>query len=183
MRFLILVLFFSPFAYGQMDTIFVRYPKNWKSGTREYSTDTVFTDHLRDKLLIAGTAIIPNTQNQWEVAEEYNLMLEMVSTPICVSDREIDNRIDYVKSIDQNDSTLTITTMIHSNCCYNFLCDVSIQEDGVLNLTYIGYGWSICGCTCIFKMDYIFRKTNKNSDNELTGIVINSDQRTLRKLD
>ncbi len=181
--FLMLALLTAPIAEGQIDTVFVRHPINWESGNKEYSTDTVLTEHLRDKLLMAGTAIIPNTENQWDVAEDYNLMIESVSTPVCVSDREIDNGIDYIESIEQTDSTFTISTMIHANCCYNFLCDVSEQEGGVLNLTYIGYGWSICGCLCVFKMDYTFSKSNQISEKELTGIIINGDPKTLKKLD
>ncbi len=181
--FLILAHLSTHIADCQIDTVFVRHPINWESGNIAYSTDTILTERLRDKLLIAGTAIIPNTKNQWAVAGNYNLMLESVSKPVCVSDREIDNRIDYIQSIAQTDSTFTISTIIHANCCYNFLCDVTEQEDGVLNLTYIGYGWSICGCLCVFQMDYTFSKSNEKSEKELTGIVINGDPKTLKKLD
>lgn len=181
--FLIIILFFAFNADGQIDTVFVRYPMNWESGNKAYSTDTILTEHLRDKLVMAGTAIIPNTKNQWAIAVDYNLMLESVSTPVCVSDREIDNGIDYIKSIEQTDSTFTISTMIHANCCYNFLCDVTEQEGGVLNLTYIGYGWSICGCLCVFKMDYTFSKSSETSQKKISGIVINGDLKTLKNLD
>lgn len=181
--FIIIALLSAPIAESQIDTVYVRYPINWESGNKTYSTDTILTEHLRDKLLIVGTAIIPNTENQWDVAADYNLMLESISKPVCVGDREIENSTDFIQSIAQTDSTFTISTMIHANCCYNFLCDVSEQEGSVLNLTYIGYGWSICGCLCEFKMDYTFRKSNQISEKELTGIFINGDPKTLKKLE
>lgn len=129
---------------------------------------------------MVGTTIIPNTENQWEVGNEYGLMLESVTQPKCVSDREIDNGVDYIRTITQTDSTLTISVTLYDNCCYNFLCDVALAQGGIIDLTYIGYGWSICGCLCVFHMDYTFSKSGSVPEIPLAGFTINGEKSTFR---
>ncbi len=164
----------------ELDTIFVRHAKDCKQGSKEYVTDTTLTSDYRDRLLMAGTTIIPNTGNQWEVSSEFQLMLQSVSEPKCVSDREIDNGVDFIRSTTQTDSTLSVSVTIHDNCCYHFLCDVSVVEGGIINLTYIGYGWSICGCMCVFHMDYNFSKSEYDPEVKLTGFMINGKKETFK---
>lgn len=176
------MLFVAGNTVAQQDTVFVRHPKNWQSGEQTYSTDTIITDHLRDKLLIAGTSIIPNTNNQWKVASETNLMLDGVSQPDCISDRAMYSDVDRIRFIQETDSSFTIATTIHENCCYNFLCDVTVNENGILNLTYIGFGWSICGCMCSFNLDYRFVKDPEFDRSKIKGIMINNNPKSLKVL-
>lgn len=164
------------------DTIFVRHPKGWVSGSTDYTTDTTLLENFSDRLIMAGTTIIPNSHNQLNVWGTYQLKLEKVSGSDCTSQGEKAYADDFINFITETDSTLFVSTTIHDNCCYNFLCDVSVEEGGILNLIYTGYGTTYCGCNCCFGMDYYFKKEDLPTEVELKAFMINGDRKNLKVL-
>ncbi len=83
---------------------------------------------------------------------------------------------DRIKDVAWTDSTLIISIQIGENCCYDFLGDVSADENGVLNLIYHGYG-EHCACNCCFGLTYVFALEDLYNEEkkELTGIIINGN--------
>lgn len=79
------------------DTIFVRHPKEWISGSTDYTTDTTLLENFSDRLVMAGTTIIPNSHNQLNVWGTYQLKLEKVSGSDCKSQGEEAYTADFIK--------------------------------------------------------------------------------------
>ncbi len=162
------------------DTIFVRHPKGWISGSTDYTTDTTLLDNFNDRLVMAGTTLIPSTHGQLNVWGTYQLKLEKVTASNCKSHGEEAYTDDFINFITETDSTLVISTTIHDNCCNQFLCDVSVEGDGIRNLIYTGYGNTYCGCNCCFGLDYSFKKEDIPVEVELKSVIINGDRKTLK---
>lgn len=168
--------------YGS-DTIFVRHPKNWQSRSMDYTVDTVYLESYNHKLMMAGTAIIPYTHDQLNVYGTYQLMLKDVAASDCQSHgEEVYNSSDRINFITETDSTFIVDITIYDNCCYNFLCDASVVEGGILNLKYTGYGTMYCGCNCCFGLTYTFEKEDLPREEELKAMTINGESDTYKPL-
>jgi len=93
---------------------------------------------------------------------------------------EYDDRIVFVE---ESDTTFTVEINISANCCNDFICDASNEDNGVLNLIYYNYG-NYCFCECCFGLRYEFSKTDfPDNPEKIKGIMINGDARTLKYLE
>ena len=179
-----LLLLFSTnlVAYGQQDTVFIKYNKDWTKDQINYQTDTVvFPSGMRRHMLF-GTTILPSTKTQI-FALNYGLSLSTVSKSNCQSpDESFYSKADEINTITSTDSTILINLNIYDNCCYDFLCDFSVDSLGVLNLIYYGYG-TYCSCSCCFGLIYEFKKHQYHNDQkDIIAVMINDDRRTLKKI-
>lgn len=178
-----LLVFASLSAFTQRnDTVFVKYMDLHGDG-ENYRTDTLFTSRPTENHFLVGTMIIPNTNNQFS-AYDYGLWNAQVVGSECNSHAESDiYGPDKVVDVQMTDSTLIITCKIAANCCHDFLCDIKVSDQGVLNLLYQGYGDN-CACDCCFGLTYTFDLEDYYEEvKELKGIVINGDEKTFTSIE
>jgi len=173
-------LFVTLFSSAQNDTVFIKRNPPGDIGEDSYITDTViFNSNINDVILYQST-VLPSTHGSIHTYGQYGLLLENVSKSDCMNHgEEVYNSTDKINSISETDSTLVIDINIYDNCCYEFLCDVDVDESGTMNLIYHGYSSSYCGCMCCFGLVYHFRKEDLD---QVKAIQINSEPKSLKKL-
>lgn len=163
------------------DTVFIRQDHTFDD-TLIYVTDTiVFESGMRKKILI-GTTILPWTHNQMG-ARGSGLYLQKVTKSDCQQDvTEYGGGMqDKINSIINTDSSMTIDINIYDNCCYEFLCDISMDSIGTLNLIYYGYG-TYCSCDCCFGLTFHFNKEKSPEYTEIKTIMINDNRKTIMQI-
>jgi len=188
--FILIVFIFTVDLYGQQnedltkyqDTVFIKHNKDWTIDKLNYITDTVIFETGMRRHILTGTAILPWTMNQ-EVAKGYGLYFNKVSRSNCQKDEyEYSGVIeDSIYSINTTDTSLAINISIYENCCYDFLCDISVDSMGILNLIYLGYG-TYCFCNCCFGLDYHLSVLKYKDNLEIKAVMINGNRKTLKQL-
>lgn len=165
------------------DTVFIRYNKDGTGNKLKYTTDTIIYESSLTRNMLIGTTILPLTYNQI-TAQEYGLYLTKVSKSNCKKDVTIygGKLLDHINSITKTDSSLIIDFNIYDNCCYDFLCDISIDSTGNLNLIYNGYG-PYCSCDCCFGLIYAFKREKGNEIREIKSVLLNGNKKTLKLLE
>lgn len=111
--------------------------------------------------VLVGTTFLPYS---YKMISLLNQGLEPISLEIlerCDRSEGVDTTMlaDDAKIIEirRQDNTLTIDLAIMANCCHHFLGEAEISND-TLKLFYTSYG-GFCGCTCLFKLRYVFDTT------------------------
>lgn len=177
--FLISICFLD--IYGQQDTVFIRQNENVATDSLIYVTDTIVFPSSMTRNFLMGTTVLPNTQNQLQ-AYGFGLYFDSVSKSGCQkSGRAAYMAIDKINYIVKTDSTLKIDINIYDNCCYDFICDISVDSLGVLNLIYYGYGTN-CACNCCFGLKYNFSIMTYSSYPEIIGVMLNRNKKTYKKI-
>ena len=167
-------------TFGQSDTVFIRYNKDSFEDIMNYKTDTIIFNTPNERQLLYGTTVLPWTGNQ-QIAKGFGLYLDKVSVTPCKNGRP-DEKVRVLSTF-STDSTLKITLNILGNCCHSFLCDISVVKDSLINLIHYGYGSTYCSCICCFGLTYNISLLKEFSEfNKLKWIIINGDDRTLKKL-
>lgn len=177
---LLTIFLFSTVAIAQSpDTVFIRQDHSFDD-TLIYATDTiVFESGMRKQILI-GTTILPSTHNQM-MARGYGLYLNKVTKSDCKGDAYEKWSTDKINSIINTDSTLTVDINITDNCCYEFLCDISVDSTGTLNLIYYGYG-TYCACNCCFGLTFHFAKEKNPDYSDIKAVLINENRKTIKHI-
>ncbi|HTB07202.1 MAG TPA: hypothetical protein VK806_09640 [Bacteroidia bacterium] len=155
---LILSLSFSIAGFGQAkikDTVFIKHDSNWIDEKLNYVTDTVVFPSGMERNILIGTTVVPGTHNQYKARWESGIYFYKVTKSECQANASEEPGMgqDHINSIMHTDSTLIIDINIYDNCCYSFLCDISVDSTGTLNLIYNGYG-AHCDCDCCFGLTY-----------------------------
>lgn len=151
--FIITFFLFSINAFAQQDTVFIVHDSGLGDEKLKYVTDTVIFPGSLHRHILIGTTILPETYNQ-QIAKNYGLWFEKVTSSDCQH-----QEIDYepsgwcINSLTNNDTMLIFDVNIIGNCCYSFLCDISVTDSSVLHLNYTGYG-NHCDCDCCFGLTY-----------------------------
>ncbi len=178
---LLIVFFCSGNLFSQQDSVFIKHSKDWTADTLTYVTDTVLFNSGMTRNLLIGTAIMPWTRNQMD-ALGFGLYFNSVSKSDCKNSGSMAYMsVDRINSIDITDSSLIVDINIYDNCCYDFLCDISVDSLGVLNLIYYGYGTN-CACNCCFGLIYNFEIVKDPDYGKITAVMINNDKRTLKRI-
>lgn len=179
----ILILFTLTFLNGlraQEDTVFIRQKIDW-SDTLKYKTDTIIFRGEMDRNILIGTCVMPFTHNQLN-AYGFGLELTKVSKSDCRrGGEEVYTSDDKINFITRTDTSMTVETTIYDNCCYDFLCDISVDSSGTLNLIYHGYG-TYCACNCCFGLTFTFKRLDYTDYKEIKAIMINGNRKTIRKV-
>jgi hypothetical protein len=177
---LLTTFLFSTVALAQSpDTVFIRQDHNFDD-TLIYATDTiVFESGMRKQILI-GTTILPGTHNQMG-AREYGLYLQKVTKSNCKGDANEKWNPDKINSVMNTDSTLIVDINITDNCCYEFLCDISVDSTATLNLIYHGYG-TYCYCECCFGLTFHFEKEKSPHYSDIKAVMINDNRKTIKQV-
>jgi hypothetical protein len=175
---LLSIILFSTVVLGQSpDTVFIRQDHNFDD-TLIYSTDTIVFESGMRKPILIGTTILPSTHHQM-AASGYGLYLNKVTKSDCQGDAYEKQNPDEINSIINSDSTLTVDINITDNCCYEFLCDISVDSTGTLHLIYYGYG-TYCSCNCYFGLTYHLEKEKSPEYPEVKAVMINDNRKTIK---
>lgn len=175
-----LMLIASSQLNGQSpDTVFVRQDHDYND-TLIYAIDTIVFPSGMTKHMLFGTAVLPNTQNQM-IARGYGIWSTDVSKTDCQDNPEYhEMNIQQINSIVNTDTALVINITITENCCFDFLCDISIDTTGTLNLAYSGYG-TYCACDCCFGLTYTLTKYDFGDEKQnIKAVMINGNRKTLK---
>lgn len=178
----IIFLLTSFASFCQNDSVFVRYMDVHGDG-ENYRTDTLFTSTPTENHYLVGTMMLPGTSNQIS-GYEYGLWSSSVAGSACEMSGESElYGPDQILDVEMTDSTLIINCKIMANCCHDFLCDFQVDENGILNLIYHGYG-DYCACNCCFGLTYSIGVDRYDEEMpDLTGIMINGSDNTLKRLE
>ncbi|MBL0912355.1 MAG: hypothetical protein IBJ09_08275 [Bacteroidia bacterium] len=170
----------SCILHAQYDTLFLRY--DIASGAGEYKTDTVLFSSEMMRNYLVGTTILPNTHRQM-AAKGYGLDLRKVVYTECENGPVEPSSVrDRITSVSYTDSLLVVDIVFMENCCYDFLCEIDVDDAGVLDLVFTGYGQGYCGCTCCFGLTYYIERWDLDDLPELRSVRINGDPKTLQAL-
>lgn len=184
MNYIKLFLFISLLSsnlFGQQDSLFIKYKTNLTSDRIMYKTDTIVFNSEMARHYLIGTTIIPWTQNQMN-AKGWGINFNKVTKSDCQkSGEEIVNMSDKIINVSETDSSYIVDLNIIDNCCYDFLCDISVDRMGTLNLIYTGYG-THCGCECCFGLTYHIEKMFASDLGEIKGIKLNGDEKTRKEI-
>lgn len=177
-----ILLFVCINVSAQPDTLFMRYSNEWNEDTTIYQTDTILFPSRLDRHYLIGTTKLPWTHNQM-TAKNYGFDFDSITKSDCKAsdEREVYSSPGVISSIINTDTSLIIDINIYDNCCYDFLCDIAVDKEGVLNLIYTGYG-NYCGCNCCFGLVYHLSKTSYGEEKEINAIILNGDSKTMKKL-
>lgn len=167
--------------FAQQDTVFIKKSKDSTSDTLIYETDTIIFNSSLTRNILFGTTVLPWTHNQLN-AMNFGLHFEKVTKSDCQSHgEEVYSAKDKINYIEITDTTLIIDVNIYDNCCYDFLCDISVDSTGTLSLIYHGYG-TFCACYCCFGLTFHFSRTKSPENEEIKAVVLGEDKRTFKKL-
>jgi hypothetical protein len=115
------------------------------------------------------------------MARGYGLYLNKVTKSNCQGNANEKWSPDKINSVINTDSTLTVDINITDNCCYEFLCDNSVDSTGTLNLIYYGYG-TYCACDCCFGLTFHFVKIKSPDYSDIKAIMINDNRKTIKPI-
>lgn len=164
---------------AQSDTVLI-VRSNTLSGNEPTADTFLFDSPMLGQVLI-GTCILPGTGGQMS-AYGNGVWFEKVTKSDCMNDGEkAYSESTRINSFEINDTTLVVDLTFIDNCCYEFLCDVEMGDDGILHLNYTGYG-SLCACMCCFGVQYHFTLDRDSDYYNLKGIMLGNDEKTLRKI-
>lgn len=174
-----LFVLFSTLSLAQNDTVFVKYV-DVRSDDQNYHIDTLFQENMSRESYLIGTTLLPDTRNSISCYNAGIWPTSVEMTP-CNSHNEDRFGSNKVTDIQTTDSTLTITTKIIGNCCHEFLCDPEVDDNGILQLNYFGYG-TYCSCNCCFGLTFKFRLDKFEGMSKVVGVEINQEEATFRAL-
>jgi hypothetical protein len=146
------LLFCCPYlcnsALGQSDTLYIQHRNPFE--VNEWITDTLHYPSSDRGSFLYGTTVVPSTRRMYAANRGYWLD-KVVKLPCSGSEESVD---DFPPPIIQfTDSTLTIDFIITDNCCYDFLCEIEVNDEGDMRLHTLGYG-GYCSCYCCFGMQF-----------------------------
>jgi len=176
-----LLLLITWSALAGQDTIFVVFAPSNDQSMIDARVDTHLVNSISDKDIIYGTAKLPGSIGQ-HMAFANGLPLKKVVGSDCGSIGNSTEKEPSLISAKRNEKQLILSIQVTSNCCYNFLGDVAVNNNGTnLDLKYIPYGSSYCSCSCCFGLTYIFDVNDEVFTGNIKTVSING--KSLEKLE
>ncbi|MGV6831416.1 MAG: hypothetical protein ACWA5P_07640 [bacterium] len=175
MRYLkLLLILVSINCFAQNDTIYIK--KNIKPFEEKavYKIDTIIFKTPNARNILIGDAILTQTANQ-QIAKGYGLFF----SDFKVKDFEENERPkpNKILSVERNKKEWTITALVYTNCCQDFLADISVSNDHTLNLIFYNYG-TYCSCNCPFELTYKINIMEFEDLKKIKYVTINGEIRT-----
>lgn len=115
---------------------------------------------------IQGTAILPFTRHFLSVMSSGYFPYAVEKADCTDSGEDIYAETDKIDAVIFNGNTIEIQLRIYDNCCYEFLWNPYLSDDGVLDLIYIGYGGH-CNCNCCFGHKIFFKRLDYTLEDEI----------------
>lgn len=115
---------------------------------------------------LKGTTILPYTQNYISVMSSGYFPYSVEKADCSSQGEDVYGETDKIDRVIMKDSTIEIHLRIFDNCCYEFLWNPSLSDDGILDLIYIGYG-DHCSCNCCFGHTIRFKKLDYDLEDKI----------------
>jgi len=173
----IILLLLSINCFGQSDSVFIRKNTMPFSEKAVYITDTIVFETPNARNILIGNTILTQTLNQ-QIAKGYGLFFEEFKVKDC-RNSEIP-KPNKVINIERNKNEWIIKILVYSNCCQDFLADISIENDNTLNFIFYNYGM-YCSCSCPFELTYKIRIMEFEDLKKLKFLTINGETKTKLK--
>ena len=173
----IILLLLSINCFGQNDTVYIK--KNIKPFEEKavYKTDTIVFETPNARNILIGNAILTQTSNQ-QGAKGFGLFFEDFKVKDCRnSEIPKPNKIIGIK---KNKEEWIINALVYSNCCQDFLADISVENDNTLNLIFHNYGM-YCSCSCPFELTYKIRIMEFEDLKKIKFLTINGETKSVLK--
>jgi hypothetical protein len=181
----IVIILFSLTLFSQnADTIIIKKSGiNSMTGDSVSNLDTIISETPFGTIVLVGTTKIPTTRNQ-QNAKSYGFLFDNVDFSPCEKGKSVEKQKTQINSLSITDTTWICNLKIVDNCCYNFLCDISIENDSVLNFLNYGYGVAYCGCNCCFGLVYNLKIDDfLNNLSMVKYVMINNEKSTLKSIE
>ena len=172
-------------SYTQSDTTFIKRDKTPFDDTLNYVTDTLISEGVYQTKILKGTTILPMSRNNIGAMGYGFTLTKIESTPCKQQERNAPPprlKDSEVVSIIKTDSTWICELKIVENCCYDFLCEVSINNDSTLNFIYHGYG-DHCGCNCCFGLTYFIKIDDFGDISKIKYTTLNGKKETFKAIE
>lgn len=170
---------------AQTDTTFITYDRNIHDDTLIYETDTVINEGIFGREILAGTTVLPMSRNNIGAMAHGFTLTKIDFAPCKNRGREIVRLRDTeVISVFKTDTSWTADLKVIDNCCYDFLCEINIKNDSILDFIYTGYG-DHCGCNCCFGLVYEIKLEDYSKDDiaKVTHTMLNGRKSTIKKIE
>lgn len=134
---------------------------------------------------LIGTTVLKGSSKNREARWIHGVYLEKMEKSECQnggSEKINPTRINKVQIV--NDTILVVQFTINENCCNDFLGEIEVTKDKVLNLTYQTYG-ADCACNCCFGLTYeifLFREEEYELE-KMKTVMINGIKETETKIE
>ncbi len=151
--------------------------------TNGQSSDSIKISRHDVRVLI-GTTVLKSSEKNMTALYAHGLILDQIKSSDCMqTEHEGPTGSKIVKIEVLDDSLLTIEALIDANCSYNFLGEIDVVDDSIINLDYHGYG-GYAQCNCCFGLTYTIR-TSKNWDfkpEKVKYVMISSLRQTKKRI-
>jgi hypothetical protein len=129
---------------------------------------------------LIGTTVLTASEKNMESRWLHGLFLEKLQKSECLnsgSEKTVPTKINFIEI--KNDTTMVIDITINANCCADFLGEIEVTKDNVLNLISHSYG-GYCSCGCCFGLTYqLFLAREEDYDfNKIKSVMINGIKET-----
>nr|WP_294776871.1 hypothetical protein [uncultured Flavobacterium sp.] len=129
---------------------------------------------------LVGTTVLTASEKNMESRWLHGLFLEKLLKSECLSsgsEKTVPTKINFVEI--KNDSTMVVDITVNANCCADFLGEIEVTKDNVLNLISHSYG-GFCSCGCCFGLTYqIFLAREEDYDfSKIKSVMINGIKET-----
>ena len=131
--------------------------------------------------ILKGTTVLPWTDNYRTALYQYGYYLSELSSTDCENQGDrIEEMSDLVVTAQTVDSTIHISIKKIANCSDQFLGEIEIVGDTIINLITHGYGGHST-CACCFGLEYTIETEGIND--HIRFVMIDGDRRTLREME
>ncbi len=170
----IILLLLSINCFGQKDTVYIKKNINPFSEKAIFQTDTLVFETPNARNILIGNAILTETSNQ-QGAKNFGLFFEDFKVKDChASEVPKPNKII---GIEKEKEKWNIKILVYSNCCQDFLADISVENDNTLNLIFHNYGM-FCSCSCPFELTYKIRVMEFDDLKKIKFLTLNGETKT-----
>ena len=161
-------------CFSQNDTVFIKANQNPFSENAEYKIDTVIFRFPSSRNVLIGNAILTQTFNQ-QIAKGFGFFLEDFKVKNCHQNEK--PQPSKIIGIEKEKGEWRIKALVYTNCCQDFLADISIEDDNTLNLIFHNYG-TYCSCSCPFEITYKLRVMEFDRLKKIEFLEINGEAKT-----
>lgn len=173
--FLIIFVFCFNFIEAQNDSIFIRKNIEPYSDKPVYKTDTIIFKNPNSRNILIGNTILPQTSSQ-QGTKSYGLFFEEFNVKDCL-DNKSEPKPNKIIQITKKKNEWIIKALVYTNCCQDFLADVSVYNDNTVNIMFTNYGM-YCFCSCPFEITYKFRVEPFDDLSKIKFVSINGEATT-----
>ena len=131
--------------------------------------------------ILRGTTVLQWSDKYRQTVYQYGYYLQDLNSSGCENQGErIEELRDTVLMAYQSDSVVTISIKKISNCTDQFLGEIEIVNDSIINVITHGYGGHST-CSCCFGLEFVINTEGINE--KIRYVMIDSDEKTMAEIE